>query len=136
MKGFSANPTVFHMIFGQARGINLSFRRIIVHRFITIAFVGLMACTVANQTTKTTQNGSISGPTKPEVSAPSTPKTISRKLIEFGWDKPVPAAITTTKLEASPFDGVIFRPVRAIGRSCPRRCRSRNSMRTSRRSKR
>ena len=97
------------MIFGQARGINLSFRRIIVHRFITIAFVGLMACAVANQTTKTTQNGSISGPTKPEVSAPSTPKTISRKLIEFGWDKPVPAAITTTKLEASPFDGVIFR---------------------------
>ena len=97
------------MIFGQARGINLHSRRIIVHRYITIVFVGLMACAVAKQTPQTTQNGSTPGPTNPEVSAPSTPKTTGKKLIEFGWDKPLPAAVRTAKLEASPFDGAIFR---------------------------
>jgi hypothetical protein len=80
-----------------------------MHRFITFLFVGLMACAVANRTTNTTQGGSSPGPNTPEVGAPNTPKTTSKKLIEFGWDKPLPAAVTTAKLEGSPFDGAIFR---------------------------
>jgi hypothetical protein len=85
-------------------------RRIIVQRFITFLFVGLMACAVANRSTTTTvSTPGPSEPGNPEVGAPSTPKTTSKKLIEFGWDKPLPASVTTAKLEGSPFDGVIFR---------------------------
>ena len=80
-----------------------------MHHFLSIVFVGLMACAVTRQTTQT----SSTGPRNPEVSAPNTgpktPQTTGKKLIEFGWDKPLPAAVTTAKLEASPFDGAIFR---------------------------
>jgi hypothetical protein len=66
-----------------------------------IACAGLIACAVSNPTTKTR--------TTPDLAAPSSPANASKKLIEFGWDKPLPAAITTSKLEGSPFDGVIFK---------------------------
>ncbi len=39
-------------------------------------------------------------------SAPTTP---AKKLLEFGWDKPRPAQLTTAQLEQSVFDGVVFR---------------------------
>jgi hypothetical protein len=39
---------------------------------------------------------------------PSQPPSVTKKLIEFGWDKPRPAQLTTAQLEGSVFDGVMF----------------------------
>jgi hypothetical protein len=41
------------------------------------------------------------------LSSASSP---SKKLLEFGWDKPLPASITTAQLESSVFAGVVFQP--------------------------
>jgi hypothetical protein len=75
-------------------------------RLFIIACAGLIACAVSSPTTKTT---SAAAPTTPDLAAPVKPGNASKKLIEFGWDKPLPATVTTAKLEGSPFDGVIFK---------------------------
>jgi hypothetical protein len=77
-------------------------------RPIIIACAGLIACAVSSPTTKTT---SVTAPvqTTPEQTAPSKTAHGNKKLIEFGWDKPLPTSITTAKLETSVFDGVIFK---------------------------
>ncbi len=41
--------------------------------------------------------------------ASSVIKTPTKKIIEFGWDKPLPNQLTSAKLEQSIFDGVVFR---------------------------
>lgn len=41
---------------------------------------------------------------------PNAPQVVTKKLLEFGWDKPRPGLLTTARLEGSVFDGVVFRP--------------------------
>jgi hypothetical protein len=41
---------------------------------------------------------------------PNAATFASKKLIEFGWDKPFPRELTTAQLESSIFAGVMFRP--------------------------
>jgi hypothetical protein len=74
-------------------------------RLFIIACAGLIACAVSSPA-KTT---SVNAPAAPDLAAPSKGTHGIKKLIEFGWDKPLPAAVTTAKLEDSPFDGVIFK---------------------------
>jgi hypothetical protein len=76
-------------------------------RLFIIACAGLIACAVSSPTKTTSVNAP--GPAAPDLAAPSKTTHSSKKLIEFGWDKPLPASVTTTKLEDSPFDGVIFK---------------------------
>jgi hypothetical protein len=76
-------------------------------RLFIIACAGLIACAVSSPA-KTT---SVNAPEQaaPGLATPGKSATSNKKLIEFGWDKPLPAAVTTVKLEGSPFDGVIFK---------------------------
>jgi hypothetical protein len=75
-------------------------------RVFIIACAGLIACAVSSPTAKTTVTP---GQATPDLVAPAKPANANKKLIEFGWDKPLPAAVSTAKLEGSPFDGVIFK---------------------------
>jgi hypothetical protein len=77
-------------------------------RVFIIACAGLIACAVSSPTAKTTSVNA-PGQATPDLTAPAKSANANKKLIEFGWDKPLPASVTTAKLEASPFDGVIFK---------------------------
>jgi hypothetical protein len=46
---------------------------------------------------------------QPNSGANPPSATVTKKLIEFGWDKPLPAQLSTAQLEQSTFDGVMFR---------------------------
>jgi hypothetical protein len=101
-----ANPNGFHIFFGQSRGnplLRIFKEEPVMLRLFIIACTGLIACAVSSPA-KTT-----SGQATPDLAAPGKSANSNKKLIEFGWDKPLPAAVTTAKLESSPFDGVIFK---------------------------
>jgi hypothetical protein len=74
-------------------------------RLFIIACAGLIACAVSSPTAQT----SVATAPGPDLAAPGKAANASKKLIEYGWDKPKPTQLTTAKLEASIFDGVIFR---------------------------
>jgi hypothetical protein len=47
----------------------------------------------------------------PPMQAPPSPPdnpVVTKKLVEFGWDKPRPAQLTAAQLDGSVFDGVMF----------------------------
>ncbi len=52
-------------------------------------------------------------PALPPTQVPPAPPgnaAVTKKLVEFGWDKPRPAQLTTARLEGGVFDGVMFAP--------------------------
>jgi hypothetical protein len=108
------NPTDFHIFFGQARGkpnFRIFEEEPVMLRAFIIVCAGLIACAVSSPSAKTTvaPGQPAPGQTGPDVAAPANSTHANKKLIEFGWDKPLPATVTTAKLENSVFDGVIFR---------------------------
>ncbi len=46
--------------------------------------------------------------TAPAAAPPSAPATVTKKLLEFGWDKPRPPQLSAAQLDSSIFDGVVF----------------------------
>jgi hypothetical protein len=74
-------------------------------RPVMIACAGLIACAIPNAKSATTTPDQVNS----DLSAPVKAVGNTKKLIEFGWDKPLSSAVSTATLEASPFDGVIFR---------------------------